>query len=158
MATEVRRGTFAKLFVQLDEETKIRAKAALTELALVVEKQAKINASSGAHKYGTKTPARPGTGPAVISGTLRRAITHTPVTFTGGEFSCFVGMGVGFYPKYGGLTSRTPANKYAMYLEKTGLRNGARYPFLIPAFKFAMGVPARLIYQEAFGKGWRIIA
>jgi hypothetical protein len=157
VATEVRRGTFAKLFVQLDEETKIRAKAALAELALVVEKQAKINASSGAHKYGTKTPAKPGTGPAVISGTLRRAITHTPVKFVGGEFSCYVGMGTGFYPSYGGMKSKTPANKYAMYLEKTGLRNGVRYPFLIPAFKFAMGVPARLIYQEAFGSRWRVI-
>jgi hypothetical protein len=156
MVTEVRRGTFAKIFVELDAETKIRAKAALTQLALVVEKQAKINASTGAHKYGTPTPARPGTGPAVISGTLRRAITHTPVKFVGGEFSCMVGMGIGSFPKYG--SRKTPANKYAMYLEKTGLRNGARYPFLIPAFKFAMGVPARLIYQEAFGSRWRVIA
>ena len=150
-------GTFAKIFVKLDEETKLRCKVALTSLALVVEKQAKINASSGAHKYGTPTPARPGTGPAVISGTLRRAITHTPVKSTGSEFFCYVGMAVGSYPKYPGITSRTPANKYAMYLEKTGLRNGMRYPFLIPAFKFAMGVPARLIYQEAFGRGWRVV-
>jgi len=158
VVSELRRGTFTKIFLQLDEETKTRAKAALTELALVVEKQAKINASSGAHKPYTPTPARPGTGPAVISGTLRRAITHTPVKFTGGEFSCFVGMGVGFYPTYGGVKSRTPASKYAMYLEKTGLRNGARYPFLIPAFKFAVGVPAQLIYKEAFGSRWRTIA
>lgn len=156
MATELRMGTFTKIFVQMDEETKIRSKAALTSLALVVEKQAKINASTGAHKYGTRTPAKPGTGPAVISGTLRRAITHTPVKYIGGEFSCYVGMGVGSFPNYG--TKKTPANKYAMYLEKTGLRNGAKYPFLIPAFTFAMKVPARLIYQEAFGKGWRVIA
>lgn len=157
MATELHQGTFARIFIGLDNETKLRARKALEDLALVVEKQAKINASSGAHKYGTRTPARPGTGPAVISGTLRRAIAHTPVKFSGDEFSCFVGMGVGFYPSYGGTRSRTPASEYAMHLEKTGLRNGAKYPFLMPAFKFAMGVPAQLIYREAFGRGWRVI-
>lgn len=156
MATEVTRGTFTKIFVELDAATKVRTRSALLELALVVEKQAKINARSGSHKYGTPTPAQPGTGPAVISGTLRRAITHTPVKLVGGALECYVGMGIGFYPPYG--SKKTPANKYAMYLEKTGLRNGAKYPFLMPAFKFAVGVPAQLIYKEAFGTGWRVIA
>lgn len=156
MATELRRGTFAKLFVELDAETKLRAKAALTELALVVEKQAKINASSGAHQYGTPTPASPGTGPAVISGTLRRTITHTRVQFISGTFVTKVGMGKGFYPKYPRVTSTTPSSKYAYYLE-TGLVNGDKYPFLKPAFKFAMGVPAKLIYGKAFGTRWRMI-
>lgn len=155
MATEVRPGTFTKIFVELNAETKIRARAALTELALVVEKQAKINAKSGSHPYGTPTPAQPGTGPATISGTLRRSITHTPVKFVAGDFTCKVGMGVGFYPNYG--SKKTPSSKYAYYLE-TGLSNGVKYPFLWPAYKFAMGVPLKLIYDKAFGSRWRLIA
>lgn len=154
MATELRPGVFARLFAELDAETKLRAKAALTRLALTVEKQAKINASSGAHAYGTPTPAHRGSGPAVISGTLRRSVTHTPVTWTGKGWETRVGMGAGFYPPYG--QHRTTSSRYALYLE-TGLRNGATYPFLRPALKFAIGVPAELIWRETFGAGWRRI-
>lgn len=154
MATELRPGVFTRLFAQLDAETTLRAKKGLTQLALTVEKQAKINARSGSHRYGTPTPARRGTGPAVISGTLRRSITHTTVTWSGDGWQTRVGMGVGFYPPYG--TSRTASSKYALYLE-TALRGGAVYPFLRPAFKFAIGVPADLIWREVFGAGWRQI-
>lgn len=154
MATELRPGTFTKIFTELNAEGRARGKAALTELALVVEKQAKINATSGAHKYGTPTPARPGSGPAVISGTLRRSITHTPVIYVGSGFECRVGMGKGFYPSYG--KRKTTSSKYAFYLE-TGLKNGTKYPFLLPAYKFAMGVPAKLIYGKAFGAAWRTV-
>lgn len=154
MATELRPGVFTRLFVQLDAEAKVRAKTGLTKLALVVEKQAKINARTGSHRYGTPTPARPGTGPALISGTLRRSITHTPAVWTSGGWEIRVGMAAGFFPPYG--TSRTASSKYALYLE-TGLSNGATYPFLRPAFKFAIGVPADLIWREVFGAGWRQI-
>lgn len=156
MATEVRSGTFFKVMTEIEAGTRLRSRTALMKLALVVEKQAKINASSGAHQYGTPTPAQSGTGPAVISGNLRRSITHTPIQRMGDSYSVLVGTAVGFYPNYG--TSRTPANKYGYYLEKKGLSNGAKYPFLMPAFKFAVGVPAQLIYKEAFGSGWRVIA
>lgn len=154
MATELRSGVFTRLFAQLDAETKVRAKTGLTRLALVVEKQAKINVRAGSHRYGTPTPARPGTGPAVISGTLRRSITHTPVTWAAGGWETRVGLGVGFFPPYG--TSRTASSKYGLYLE-TGLVNGAKYPFLLPAFRFAVRVPAQLIWREVFGAGWRQI-
>jgi len=36
-----------------------------------------------AHKSGSPTPSRPGTPPAVITGTLRRSITSSPVTTNG---------------------------------------------------------------------------
>lgn len=155
MAAELRPGVFAKLFAGLDAEAKARAKIGLTQLALTVEKQAKINARVGAHKYGTPTPARPGTGPAVISGTLRRSITHTPVKWSGSGWETRVGMGTGFYPPYG-RSSRTASSRYALCLE-TGLRNGTKYPFLRPAFRFAIGVPADLIWRDVFGAGWRQI-
>lgn len=157
MATEVRVGTFSKIMTEIETGTRVRCRVALLELAKVVEKQAKINARVGSHKYGTPTPARPGTGPAVISGNLRRSITHEPIIRSGDSYSIKVGTAVGFYPNYGAGATRTPANKYGYYLE-TGLRNGSKYPFLLPAFSFAIRVPAQLIYNQAFGTGWRMIA
>lgn len=154
MATELRPGVFMKLAAELAAETQVRSLRALGELAQIVEKQAKINASSGAHKYGTKTPAVPGTGPAVISGNLRRSITHSPVRLVGPAWETLVGTAVGFPAPYG---SRTPANKYGFYLE-TGLRNKVKYPFLGPALKFAMGPPAMLVYAKNFGSGWKKVS
>ena len=151
MATELKPGMFLKLAAEINAEAQIRSRKALTELALVVEKQAKLNASSGTHKYGTKTPAHPGTGPAIISGNLRRSITHTPIKEVGLALETLVGTGIGFPAPYG---SHTPANKYGFYLE-TGLKNGTTYPFLGPALKFAVGVPAALIYAKNFGTGWK---
>lgn len=153
---ELRHGTFARIFKELDIEGKVRARKALTELALVVEKQAKINAKNGAHKYKTPTPARPGEGPAKISGTLARSITHTPVVMKAGDFTCKVGMAPGFYPNYGSKSATS--SQYASYLEK-GKLNGSEnaYPFLKPAFDFATKVPAELIYNRVFGSLWRTI-
>lgn len=152
MATELRPGVMTAIFTRLAVEGNARTRVALEPLALAVEKQAKINASSGSHPWGTPTPAVSGTGPAIISGTLRRSITHSPVTAVAGGWETRVGMGVGSYPGYGrGLI---PANKYAYYLEVEGLRNGATFPFLEPAFKFVMVVPATLIYNEIYGATW----
>ena len=72
-------GAFTAVFEALAWQGETKGPRALTMLAGVIEKQAKINASAGAHRYGTPTPARPGTGPAVISGNLRRSLTHTPL-------------------------------------------------------------------------------
>lgn len=155
MATELRPGTFSMIFLKMDAQMKIRARKALTELALVIEKQAKVNARNGSHKYGTKTPAMPDQGPAVISGTLRRSITHTPVKRVGIDFECKVGMAPGFFPNYGNKT--TSSSKYAYYLENKMLKGGIGYPFLLPAYKFGTGVPARLIYNKAFGSNWKVI-
>lgn len=153
---ELEPGTFTAIFAKIAEDGQTRGRFALEPLALAIERQAKINASSGAHKYGTKTPASPGAGPAVISGTLRRSITHSPITRVGADWETRVGTAVGFTPPYGGKR-RTPANKYGNYLE-TGLRNGAIYPFLTPAFRFALRVAAPAIYRAAYGTGWRRIS
>ncbi|MDX3243663.1 hypothetical protein [Streptomyces sp. ME18-1-4] len=146
---ELRPGVFLRLFAEIDADAKLKTHRVITQLALAIERQAKINASVGAHKRGTRTPASPGTGPAVISGTLRRSITHSPVVFTGGGWETKVGTGVGFTPPYG----RTPASKYGFYLE-TGLKNGATYPFLRPAFDFGVRVVAPALYRTAFRTGW----
>lgn len=154
MAIEARPGAWTAVFAAIDRQAQAKGREVLTALAGVIEKQAKINASAGAHPYGTATPASPGTGPAVISGNLRRALTHEQVRMLGpGHWQTRVGTGVGFYPPYG--RTRTPANRYGYYLEH-GLRNGARYPFLEPAFQHGIGTPARVIYEAAYGPGrWR---
>jgi len=146
---ELRPGAFTRIFAEIEREAQVKARRVLTGIALAVERQAKINASVGAHKRGTKTPASPGTGPAVISGTLRRSITHSPVVFTGHGWETKVGTGVGLTPPYG----RTPASRYGLYLE-TGLKNGATYPFLKPAVDFGMRVVAPQLYRTAFRTGW----
>jgi hypothetical protein len=146
---ELRPGAFTRIFAEVQREGQVKSRRVLTQLALVVERQAKINASVGAHKRGTKTPASPGAGPAVISGTLRRSLTHSPVVFTGGGWETKVGTAVGFTPPYG----RTRANQYGLFLE-TGLKNGATYPFLKPAFDFGVRVVAPQLYQAVFRPGW----
>lgn len=142
MASELKPGVFTVVFTQLRDAGVRNAGKGLTGLAYVVERQAKINVSTGSHRYGTHTPASPGAGPAVISGTLRRSITHDRVTRTADGWVTRVGPAVGFYPPYpyrsrsGGPPRRTPANEYGKYLE-TGLRGGATYPWLKPAAEFA---------------------
>lgn len=140
---------FIRLFAEIDKAAQAKSRRVLTQLALVVERQAKINASVGSHARGTPTPARPGTGPAVISGTLRRSISHSPVIFNGGGWETKVGTAIGFTPPRG----KTPANLYGLYLE-TGLKNGSTYPFLKPAFDFGVRVVAPQLYAAVFRPGW----
>lgn len=135
---------------EIDATQAAKTRKVLTALALATERQAKINASVGSHKRGTPTPARPGTGPAVVSGTLRRSLTRGPVVKTAAGWEVKVGTGVGFTPPYG----RTPASQYGLILEKTGLKNGATYPFLVPAARFVMRTVAPQLYRAAFGAGW----
>lgn len=152
MAQEATPEVWTALFVRLAVEGNTRTRFALEPIAQAIEKQAKTNASSGAHAYGTPTPAFPGSGPAVISGTLRRSLTHSPIRAEGGGWVTEVGTGIGLYPPYG--SRKTPANKYGYILEIQGLRNGVTYPFLVPAFKFIMGFPAKVIYDQIYGASW----
>jgi hypothetical protein len=124
---------------------------ALTTTALAIEREAKLNVGKGGtHKYGTRTPASAGGPPALISGTLRRAITHSPVVPMVGGFETRVGVASGVYPPYG--KTRTPGSRYGWYLE-TGVRNGARYPFLTPAFRL-VAPQVRGIALEYFKGPW----
>lgn len=148
---ELRPGVFTRLFAGIAAEGQERARVVLTGVAQAIERQAKINSSSGAHRYGTPTPATPGSGPAVISGTLRRALSHSPIMWTGGGWETRVGTAVGFAPPYG--RRKVPANLYGKYLE-TGLRNGSTYPFLKPAFDFGVKIVAPQLYRAVFRAGW----
>ncbi|MEV4438524.1 hypothetical protein AB0K09_05795 [Streptomyces sp. NPDC049577] len=146
---ELHPGLFSRLFAEITSEGQVKTRRVLTQLALAVERQAKTNASVGSHPRGTPTPASPGTGPAVVSGTLRRSITHTPVAPSGTGWETKVGTGVGFTPPYG----RTPASRYGLYLE-TGLKNATTYPFLYPAYRFGIATVAPQLYAAAFRGPW----
>jgi hypothetical protein len=139
------------IFRAVDAQGQAKGGKLLTALATVIEKQAKTNASAGSHRYGTKTPARRGSGPAVISGTLRRSITHEPVLqYAPGHWTTRVGTAAGFYPSYG--KGRVPSSRYGYYLEH-GIRGGYTYPFLSTAFKHGTTTAARALYDAAYGPG-----
>lgn len=154
MAEELAPGVLTALFTRLSAEGEVRGRVALVPVALAVERQAKINASNGQHKYGTPTPARPGNGPARISGTLVRSITHSAVSRTPTGWEVLVGTAVGLYPTY---NRKTPANKYGRYLEIEGAgRSRALYPFLGPAFHMVVHVSVYTIFREIYGQSWGV--
>lgn len=160
MASELTPGKIADLFSKVSAQAVDRGRLALEPLAIVIENQAKTNVSTGTHKYGTKTPAHPGAGPAIISGSLRRSITHTPVTSAAGGWTTMIGIAAGVYPpkrpnagSRGGKGKQTPVSKYAKFLE-TGLKNGEKYPFLTPAFRFGVTIAAAPIWASVFGIPW----
>lgn len=158
MAAELRSGVPGAIFARLAAEGQRRGRLALEPLALVIERQAKVNLSGYPHRYGTPTPAIPGSGPGLISGTLRRSITHTPVVRTSLGWTTRIGTGKGFYPTYrtgrGLMRGRTPSDRYGEILELLGDRAGHTYPFLEPAFRFGVTVAAPVIYRERYGTGW----
>lgn len=149
---QLRPGIFTAGFAKLAAEGDARTRLALEPLAQAVERQARINASNGRHKYGTRTPARPGEGPAVISGTLKRSVGHTPIVKDATGWKTEVGPRTGFAPPYG--KNPTPSHRYGYYLE-TGLRNGTAYPWLKPAAEFACKVSAVVLFSKAYGTGWK---
>jgi hypothetical protein len=146
---ELRPGVFVAGFAKLSAEGEIKGRLGLEELAHAVEKQAKINASNGRHAYGTPTPARPGEGPARITGTLRRSVDHSAIEKYPAGWMTKVGPKVG----ESNPNSRTPPDKYGYYLE-TGLKGGATFPWLKPAAEFATKISAVTIFTTKYGTGW----
>lgn len=153
-AVELTPGIISAILAKVGVQAEQRAALALTPLALVVEKQAKINASNGQHPYGTPTPSSGDpTGPARISGTLVRSITHTEPRPHGSGWEVLVGMAGGLYPFY---NRRTSASQYAYYLEVTGVRGGRRFPFLEPALHFANHITVHAVFEQIFGMPWSV--
>lgn len=125
-------------------------RSALAAVARTVENDAKTSLTQSTHPYkawGPRTTASPGGPPALVSGTLRRSVTHTPVVLDPVGLMTRVGTGVGFYPWYG--KGRTPSSLYGKYLE-TGLRNGTTYPWLKPSATRVMATQAAEIWRSYF--------
>lgn len=151
---ELRPGVGRALFARVDAEQRIRSKGALSATARAIESRAKQSLGAFPHRYGTPTPARSGGAPGLISGNLRRSVVHTPTTRIATGWEVTVGLAAGQYPTYGGRMSRTSSSQYGYILEVVGLRNGARYPFLEPAFRWGVEVYAPRAFTEAYGSGW----
>jgi len=112
---------------------------ALGQVALAVEREAKLNAvQGGTHPRGTKTPAIPGNGPARITGALQRSI-HTEVR-----------KGFGTYE-----ASVFPSMIYSRAVELGSPRwsRGVKYPYLIPA-GVKIKERANDIFTQAMARKW----
>jgi len=103
------------------------------EGALLIERQAKVNASGPKHKRGTPTKASPGSGPGIITGTLRRSI-RTELGRVAGYAEAKVG----------------PTAIYGRAVELT-----YNYPYLIPAAKFVQSVALPVLAARIYGEAVR---
>jgi hypothetical protein len=160
MAIPLEPGVFERGFAAVAAEAQARSRKSVQLMTNALETQAKINASNGAHSVNTPTPAAEGTGPAVVSGTLRRTISHTPTVAIAGGWSAMVGMVPGFWPPYAFPKRHykphplPPADsaRYAYYLEFDDW--GRTYPFMGPARDFVELVAGPVILRELFGAPW----
>lgn len=118
---ELTPGAIGRLLDGIEMRGEEGIKASLVAIAQQAERQAKINANTGSHRKGE--PHTPGTGPGpnVVTGNLRRSITHTQPARDS----------QGWYVKVG--VAATAA--YGRYVEP-------RYPFLLPA---AQSVKAKVV-------------
>jgi len=147
---EIAPGVITGLMAKLATKSQVATRQGLAVTAAAVARQAQTNASTGRHAYGTPTPARPGTGPAIISQTLVNSIAYSTPLPHGVDWVSRVGPRMGMYPAYRGRTSTTPSSKYGRYLE-TGLRNGVTYPWLLPASRIAI-VAGPVAFAAAFAR------
>jgi hypothetical protein len=147
----------------------VRTDKALTELALVIEAKYTENlGKGGSHRYGEPRSASP--YPSVISGQLRRSATHAKIHTPEG-LAIKVGpastprapytSGFGGYSKSGRVKTRKLArptrsgstNGVVGKALETGLRNGTKYPALLPAFE--EGIKAtHITFRRVFTGGW----
>lgn len=96
---------------------------ALTQAALGIERQAKLNANTGTHPRGQGHIPGTGPGPNRVTGTLQRSI-NTQVRYGFGSYVATVG----------------PSVEYARAVELGSPRwkSGVRYPFLSTAVGYAI--------------------
>ena len=108
----------------------VAAKTIVRRSEVVVEAEAKKQ-FTGAHKRGTPTTSAPGSPPDVVTGTLRRSITTTPVKVSG-----IVATG-----------SVYPSAVYARIQELGGGNLPAR-PYMSPAYDASKDAIARIAHEE----------
>lgn len=149
MAEEMVAGIIAARLARLGVELRAREPVVLVATATAVLERARANLTAARHPYGTKTPARPGGPPAMISGTLAGALALTHPTVTPLGYTLHVGVKAGAFPPYG--KRPTEAAKYGYYLEVTGAgRSHVRYPWLMPAVHAVGRGAAQAALRSAF--------
>ncbi len=148
---ELEPGALRTILARIAEQGVQRAADGLEAVAEAIERQARANASNGEHAYGTPTPARPGEGPARISGTLVDSIGHNPVEWAAEGWATKVGPRKGSYPPYSARwKSRADSAQYGYYLE-TG-DHGITYPWLGPAADTVGEATAAAAFLDAFNE------
>lgn len=101
-----------------EQKMEMAGQLALTQAALALERQAKLNANTGTHPRGQGHTPGTGPGPNKVTGTLQRSIS-TEVRYGFGSYIATVG----------------PTVEYARAVELGSPRwkSGVRYPFLSTA-------------------------
>ena len=102
----------------MEQKIEKAGQLALTQAALALERQAKLNANTGTHPRGQGHTPGTGPGPNKVTGTLQRSIS-TEVRYGFGSYLATVG----------------PSVEYARSIELGSPRwkSGVRYPFLSTA-------------------------
>lgn len=113
---------------------------ALGQVALVIERDAKKNASTGQHKRGEGHIPGTGPGPNIVTGALRRSIQTTMTRKGFGTYTAEV------YP--------TMIYARAVELGNPNWKSGVKYPYLIPAGK-NVAKRANSIFTFNFRKRWK---
>lgn len=151
---ELTPGVISGLTTRISAEIQVRSHAVVTQIGDAMDRQARTNASVGQHAYGTPTPATPGTGPSRISNTLVSSIGRSQVEPLGTGWQCKVGTVPGQIPWYSdrGVAS----SRYGRFLE-FGLRNGTKYPWLLPAFRFGVTHATPVVVMLVFDVPWAVL-
>lgn len=145
MAEEWRPGVIPRKLALVTAEGNRRSDEALLVTAISVENEVKVALlRSGTHVAGTPTPASPGNPPALVSGQLRRSISHTvlkglavttvrigPAETTRLPYSKKGSRSLTH--RVGGAGGTITNGKLGLILE-TGVRGGHRYPFMKEGF------------------------
>lgn len=151
MTRELRPGVFIAIFDRLAVQAEALGPGALTALALDMERETKKSLARTSHRYGERTSARRGGPPALVSGTLRRAISHTRAERTATGWEMRVGVARGFYPPYPKRGKRTAASEYGYFLERE-----LDFPFLEPAFRAVVARTSAASLGRLLRADWRI--
>jgi hypothetical protein len=162
MAVELAPGVFDQIMQMTIAAGNLKSRRAIALMADACMEQAKQNVSTGSHSVNTPTPASEGSGPAIISGTLKASIIRTPVIPAGSGWSAMVGPEPGHYtpycrPKHHWKPHPKPpadSAKYGYYLETGDW--GKTYPWLAPALHMVATVSGPVIMRQVFAAGWPV--
>jgi hypothetical protein len=152
MLGELLPGVLSGRFLGVIASAEVRSAASLTALALMIEAKTKQNMSQGAHGYDEPTASSPGNGPSVVSGDLRRSVTHTPVTMVSGQLETRVGPASTPHTDYGHKRKPITSGRIGFYLE-TG-DHGYTYPSLGPAFRDVISDVDGTFIDTFAGSAW----
>ena len=139
-----------------------KSDAAIMRLALKAENALRKRiVEGGSHKLGTKTPARKGRGPAMVTGQLRQAVGHKVTNRELGDLSVRVGVKdtvrrrsagarskEGSFFARGSFTRPLDNGRLGLILERKG------YKFMQSAYEDGTK-DYKGVYTAGFAGGWR---